>query len=160
MEAKIHYKATVIACVHAKLLQSCLTPWDPMDCSPPGYSVHRILQARILEWVAMPCSRGSSQPRDQIHVSYVSCIDRLVLYLWCHLGSPHQQHRVTLFQKEGNFGSLLQCVFVYGCLLSFCPYSLASHLRNEGHWARRKCESEYPVLMIFLVRLLFPGRQL
>ena len=43
-------------------LQSCLTLGDPMDCSPPGSSVHGILQARILEWVAMPSSRGSSQP--------------------------------------------------------------------------------------------------
>ena len=38
--------------------QSCLTLWDPMDCSPPGSSIHEILQARILEWVAMPSSRG------------------------------------------------------------------------------------------------------
>ena len=42
----------------------CLTLWDPMDCSPAGSSVHRILQARILEWVVMPSSKGSSQPRD------------------------------------------------------------------------------------------------
>ena len=44
----------------AKLLQSCLTVCDPMDCSPPGSSVHGILQASILEWIAMPSSRGSS----------------------------------------------------------------------------------------------------
>ena len=43
---------------------SCLTLCDPMDCSLPGSSVHGILQARILEWVAMPSSKGSSQPRD------------------------------------------------------------------------------------------------
>ena len=43
-----------------------------MDCSPPSFSVHRILQARILEWVAVPFSRGSSQPRDQIWVSCVT----------------------------------------------------------------------------------------
>ena len=43
----------------AKSLQSCLTLCDPMDCSTPGSFVHRILQARILEWVAMPSSRGS-----------------------------------------------------------------------------------------------------
>ena len=42
---------------------------DPMDCSPPGSSVHGILQARILEWVAMPSSRGSSPPRDQTCIS-------------------------------------------------------------------------------------------
>ena len=41
--------------------QSCLTLCDPMDCSPPGFSVHGILQARILEWIAMPFSRGTSQ---------------------------------------------------------------------------------------------------
>ena len=43
--------------------QSCPTLCDPMDCSPPGSSVRRILQAGTLEWVAMPSSRGSSQPR-------------------------------------------------------------------------------------------------
>ena len=47
----------------AKSLQSCLTPCDLMDGSPPGSSVHGILQARTLEWVAMPSSRGSSHPR-------------------------------------------------------------------------------------------------
>ena len=56
-------------CVCAKLLQSCLTLCDPMDYSLPGFSVLGILQARILEWVAMPCSRGSSQPRDGTCVS-------------------------------------------------------------------------------------------
>ena len=45
---------------------------DPMDCSPPGSSVHGILQARILEWVAIPFSRGSSQPRDRTPVSYIA----------------------------------------------------------------------------------------
>ena len=45
-----------------------------MDHSLPGFSVHGIFQARILEWVAMSSSRGSSQPRDQTHVSYISCI--------------------------------------------------------------------------------------
>ena len=57
------------ACVLAKLLQSCLTLCDPMDCSLPGSSVHGILQARILEWVAMPSSRGPSRPRNQTPIS-------------------------------------------------------------------------------------------
>ena len=60
--------------------QSYLTLCDPMDCNPPGSSVHGILQARILEWVAMPSSGGFSQPRDQTHVSYILCIGGLVLY--------------------------------------------------------------------------------
>ena len=64
-------------CVHAKSIQSCLTLCNPMDWSPPGSSVYGILQARILEWVAMPSSRGSSWPRDRNWVSSVSCIGRL-----------------------------------------------------------------------------------
>ena len=51
--------------------QSCTTLCDPMDCSPPGSSVHGILQARILEWIAMPSSRGSSQSRDWTQVSHL-----------------------------------------------------------------------------------------
>ena len=66
--------------------KSHLTLCDPTDCSPPGSSVHGILQARILEWVAMPFSRGSSQPRDQTCVSYISCPGRQALYHWCRLG--------------------------------------------------------------------------
>ena len=66
--------------MHAKLLQSCLTLCNPMNYSPTGSSVHGILQARILEWVAMPSSRGSSQSRDQTSISYVSCTGRQILY--------------------------------------------------------------------------------
>ena len=64
-------------------LLSCFTHvqlCDPMDCSPPGSSVHGILQARILEWVAISFSRGSSWPSDQTLVSYVACTGRWVLY--------------------------------------------------------------------------------
>ena len=57
----------------------CPTLSHPMDYSLPASSVHGISQARILEWVVISFSRGSSQPRDQTHVS---CIDRLVLYCW------------------------------------------------------------------------------
>ena len=49
--------------VKVLLAQSCPTLFDPIYCSPPGSSVHRILQTRILEWAAIPFSRGSSQPR-------------------------------------------------------------------------------------------------
>ena len=57
--------------VRVLVAQSRLTLCDPMDCSRPGSSVHGILQARILEWVAIPFSRGSSQPKDQTHISYI-----------------------------------------------------------------------------------------
>ena len=74
------YIHTEMMNVCAKLLQSCPPLCDPIDCSPPGSSVHGILQARILEWVAIPFSRASSQPRNQTCISYVSCIGRQVLY--------------------------------------------------------------------------------
>ena len=57
------------ACMLAKSLQSCPTLCDPMDCSPTGFSDHGTLQARTLEWIAMPSSRGSSRPRDRAPVS-------------------------------------------------------------------------------------------
>ena len=69
----------VCACVCVQSLQSCLTLCNPMDYSPPGSSAHGILQARILEWIAMPSSRGFSQPRDRTHMSYVSYNGRQVL---------------------------------------------------------------------------------
>ena len=53
---------------------------DPMDSSPPGSSVHGILQARVLEWVVLSHSKGSSQPQDWTCISYVSCTGRQVLY--------------------------------------------------------------------------------
>ena len=67
-------------CMYVMCPQSCLTLCNPMDCNPPGSSVYGIFQARILEWVAISYSVGSSQPRDQTHVSCVSCIGRQILY--------------------------------------------------------------------------------
>ena len=64
----------MLVCMYA---QSYLTLCDPMDCSPPGSSVHGIFQASTLEWVAISYSRGSSQPRDG---TWVSCIDRQTVF--------------------------------------------------------------------------------
>ena len=64
----IQFAGLVCLCL---VTQSCPTLWDPMDCSPPGSSVHGNLQARILEWVVVPSSRGSSQPRDWTQVSHI-----------------------------------------------------------------------------------------
>ena len=58
----------VCVCVCAQL---CLTLCD-IDCSPPGSSVHEILEVRILEWVAISSTRGSSQPRDLNHISCIT----------------------------------------------------------------------------------------
>ena len=75
-----------LTCVYAQSLQSCPTLCDPMDCSPLGSSVHGILQARIVEWVAMPSSRASSWPRDRTCISYVSSTGRQALYTGANCG--------------------------------------------------------------------------
>ena len=62
--------------------QSCPILFDPMNRSLPGSSVHGILQARILEWVAISSSKGSSRPRDPTCVSCIFCIGRRILYHW------------------------------------------------------------------------------
>ena len=67
------YTHVCIVCVCAHSLQSWPTLCDPVDCSPPGSCVHGLLQARILEWVAMPSSRGSSWPRDHSCISCTAC---------------------------------------------------------------------------------------
>ena len=59
-------------CVCVLVTQLCPTLWDPMDYSLPGSSVHGILQARTLEWVAIPFSRGSSRPRDRNWISHTA----------------------------------------------------------------------------------------
>ena len=82
--SSVHFSPTFLfsryMCVCAKSLQLYLTLCDPMDCNTLGSFVHGILQARILVWVAMPSSRGSSWPRAWTPTSYVSCIGRWVLY--------------------------------------------------------------------------------
>ena len=93
-KAKRHYNAV------GPVAQSCLTLCDSVDCGPPGSSAHGILQARILVWVAMSFSRGSSRPRDLTHISYVSCIDRRILYHQCHLGIPHRNAVLCLVTQS------------------------------------------------------------
>ena len=87
---KLSYRMRCVCmcvCVCACMYSIVSNSLQPMDCSPPGSSVHGILQARIMERVARPSSRGSSQPRDQTRISCVSCIGRQILYQLCHLGS-------------------------------------------------------------------------
>ena len=89
------------ACVRAQLLQSCPTLCDPVDRSPPDSSVHGLLQARILEWVAIASSRVCSQPRDWTCVCYIFCIGRQVLYHWCHC-QPERELMVAEGRMRGG----------------------------------------------------------
>ena len=121
--------------------QSCLTLCDPIDCSPPGSSVHGILQARILEWVASPFSRGSPWPRDEAQVSYITgrfftfWATRGALYIyttyWETVGScpgeqPHLWTSFSLCQPDWRQKS--QCP--QSLHLSMCPLRKASKHRN------------------------------
>ena len=72
----------VCMCVFLLVTQSYVTLCDPMDCILPGSSVHEILQARILEWVVIPFSRGSSPPRDLPTLGLLHC--RQILYHLSH----------------------------------------------------------------------------
>ena len=115
--------------VKVEVTQSCPTLCDPMDCSLPVFSVHGILQARILEWVAISFSRGSSQPRDG---SQVSCICRQVLYHLSHQGSCQYQGVPILSHSQVPEFSFLLCplasataegsrVLCTGCIMSKDP---------------------------------------
>ena len=104
--------------------QSCPAVCDPMDFSLPGSSVHGILQARILEWVAMPTSRGSSQPRDHTQVSCIAggfftiwdtreaprfCL--AVRYHLIHSSVPYISHKLGIICRDLNkfkFNSLAE----------------------------------------------------
>ena len=77
------YAATLLLCMPA---QSCPTLCDPMDCSPSGSSVHESSQARILEWVVIALSKGSSWPSGRTHAS---CIGRHVPYCSATWESPY-----------------------------------------------------------------------
>ena len=90
-----------------------------MDCSPPGSSVHQILQVRIPEWVAMPFSRGSFWPRDQTHVSCASWIARQILYHQHHMESPSEtqmylmaEHQNTCIEKQQNWRKIVSSTII------------------------------------------------
>ena len=96
--------APLHASVNVWYAQSCPTLRDPLDCSPPGFSVHGIFQARILDWVALSYSRGSFWPRDQTCVSCVSRIGRLILYhsATCELPLCARDKMKTLGEQEAT----------------------------------------------------------
>ena len=84
------------ACVRAKLLQSCLTLWDPVHCSLPGSSVLGFSRQAYRRGLPMPSSRGFSRPRDWTHISYISCIGRQVLYTTWEAHFPGRETQTTI----------------------------------------------------------------
>ena len=91
-----------------EVAQSCPTLCDPVDCSLPGFSIHGILQSRILEWVTISFSRGSSWPRGQTRVSHIGgrCFNlwaiREALVVTCNLQVTDK--KIHIFLQEWCFG--------------------------------------------------------
>ena len=131
--------------MRAKLPQSCLTLCDPMDYSLPGSSVIEILQARILEWVAMPSSVGSSWSRDQACVSYAACIIGVFftssaswgafLMVWepnfCSWWNDLENEETVSVSGGWGWGSVWEDLF--------CPQELAWIFTSEGSRLRAHC---------------------
>ena len=101
----------------SEVAQSCPTPCGPVDCSPPGSSLHGILQARILEWVAISFSRGSSQPRDWTRVSSIA---GGFFTIWA---TRETQRWTYMFTKEKSFCNRLS-LRDWRYLQTFCSQSL------------------------------------
>ena len=98
------WKNEVTVCC-AKLLQSCRTVCNPMTYSPPGSSVHGILQAIVLEWIAISFSSGSSWPRDWTQVSHI--VDRrFTIWATREVGEPNHLHGEPLFRDKFSAHSL------------------------------------------------------
>ena len=149
--------------VCANSLQSCPTLCTPMNCTPLGTFVHGILQARMLEWVAMPSSRGSSQSRDRTHISYVSWIGRQVLYHKHHLGSPllliqiyylgFFPSRNMIYAHLGPVQWILKKHVMMSNLKPPCiagPLSKGEFPINSGNFLKIRMQFCMPLVLIFL----------
>ena len=125
------------------MAQSCPTLCDPVDCSPPGSSVHGILQARILEWVAISFSRGSSQPRDW---TQVSCIAGRRFNLWTTREAP----KPTMLSIS-QFSSIAQlCPTLYDPMNRSTPglpvcHQLPEFTQTHAHWVGDTSRPAHPL---------------
>ena len=150
-------------CLCAKWLQSCLTLCNPMDSSPPGSSVHGILQARILKWVAMPSFKGSSRPRDRTHISQVSCIGRSSLplvplrepkhqYNWLNTASKFDWTSNTTHKSWVPTLSFSECVRTLHLLMSWHgSYGFFHDFSHMLNWMAADFQTKRHTLAFFLL---------
>ena len=117
--------------------QLCSTFCDPMDSSLPGSSAHDILQARILVWVAISSSRGSSRPRDWTCISCVSCIGRQILYHWVIQETPWPLQSLSFILQgrrcvQANTGIRKMSITVKLGLLQELEYMITTFSPQKG----------------------------
>ena len=167
-------------CVHAKMLPSCLTLCNPMDCRPPGSPFHGILQERILKWVAMPSSRGSFWLRYRTCFSYVTFIVRRVFlitnntlegWLFLELSPISLSHCKTLesqflFLSQWHrlqnilFAIIYKCHWIYIYIFSLTAsnhlvLAMSSNIQAlPRYWGKKFPESLSPITSISICCLL------
>ena len=135
------YRA-VSHCVGVLVAKSCLTLCDPMDCSLPGSSVHGILQKRILEWVAVPFSRGSSWPWDSTQVSWIA--DRFFT-IWAT--KEAQYVPLAIYFKHGSvYMSVLLSQFIC-CVHKFFSLCLCLYSCPENKFINTILNVSWTILM-------------
>ena len=134
----VFLQRALCVCVCVLVAQICPTLWNPIDCSLPGSSVHEILQARILDWIVIPSSRWSSQPRDW---TWASCIAGRSITVWAP-GKPQKGHALSFSAKSSVFtvtGALgLSRSWVVIC-------KLASPCLSHMHWGQQSWEPFSPL---------------
>ena len=112
--------------------QLCPTFYDLKDGSPPSSSIHGIFQARILEWVAISYSRGSSKPRDQTSVSCVSCIGRWILY-HCATWEVLRSLRVGIKQRVQYVFETLEFFLNKLIEVKCIGHKIFTHFKHRNH---------------------------
>ena len=116
--------------LESEVAQSCPTLCGPMDCSPPGSSIHGFLQARVLEWIVIPIFRGSSQPRDQ---TWVPCITGRFFTIsatnYC-INDPVQGYRQNTYNSVFNSMRNKMSIFITKKLIHIILPSLVCELNG------------------------------
>ena len=137
----------------------CPTLCDPLDCSPPGSSVHRVFQARILEWVVISSSRGSSWLRAWTFISWIA--GRFltyfpIIYLYIYVYIERSTH-ICIYIERNNYRYMCICGLVYiHILLSLNRASLEAMLPHSNKHSQILLSFFYsPVVFIFFIKFIY-----
>ena len=138
--------------VKVLVIQSCLTLCDPTNCNPPGSSVHRILQASILEWVAISCSRESSQPREQDLGLKIYSLEDTPPIDQCYPFWHYMGKKETTFRFKASYTSGFLCYSIKHNLncIPFMNLFLFSLNEDSNNHPVKLCQNTWKVSSIIL----------